>query len=161
MKSTRRTLSFCALTLIILCFLTSCAALSAGSFTLDLGGNYAFISDGRDKLIVLQDTDTTPGSIVGTGVIDTYVDQLAFDLHYICARQRTLKENGEVDRQTAPLYFVIATVSGEIFGPMTESEFSDRYAALGREEPPKWISTKDQPALIDRWEELNPGHRYE
>lgn len=161
MKPVRRVLSVFTLVLTVIFFLTACAALSAGAFTLNLAGDYVLVSDGGDKLILLQDTDTTAGSIIGTSVIDAYVDQVAFDHQYICAQQRELKENGEIDRRAAPLYCAIAVDSGEVLGPMSEAEFDQWYAALGREEPPEWISTTDQPALIARWEELNPGQSYE
>ena len=100
---------------------------------------------------------------IGHIVIPSYVDAVAFDQDYVFAQhlQKNKDQYPPISENSERSYYSIVIATGEVLGPMTEAEFEEWYAALGREEPPKWISTKNQPALIDRWEELNPGQSYE
>lgn len=139
-------------------FLCSCAGQL--DYRVKLGGSYEFSRSSTVGHCIILNTD----GYGGPHIVPPYVDKISFDHDYICAQQLELDKTQsppEVLQDAIPSYWVIIVAANEILGPMTEAEFDAWYATLGRSDPPQWISTNDQPALIDRWEELNPGQTYE
>lgn len=144
----------------ILFLFTGCAG--ASDFRVKLSGNYELWRSNvytRSIHYVADPLNPNDGYIV----VSSYVDRIAFDQEYIYVQklQPDDTQYPPVNEDSPRVFLAIAVESGNLTSYMTESEFSEWYAALGREVPPEWISTKDQPALIDRWEELNPGQSYE
>ena len=147
------------LSIFFILILSSCAPLN--DYAVKLVKNYEYCqASAYNKMICFVDPETPN---VGRIVVSSYVDRIAFDQEYIYVQklQPDDTQYPPVNEDSPRVFLVIAVESGNLTSNMTETEFNDWYAASGREEPPKWISTKDQPALIDRWEELNPGQRYE
>ena len=147
------TLSF----LLFLSILTACAGLS--DTETKLSGDYElWRMSSYGKKIVLRHNEYTASQ-----AIPAHVNLVAFDSDYIFAQQvyqnqqNSTTPNGGTDLD----YYTIVVATNEVIGPMTEAEFDAWYAALGREEPPQWISTDDHSALVDRREALHPGQAYE
>lgn len=161
MSSIRRTVSILSLLFAIILFSTSCSMWTAADTSINLAGKYYYVQNNATERVIFERNGSPRWDI---RIVDAYVDKVAFDHECIFAQQLELDDTqspADIKKGAVPAYYVILVESSEVLGPMTEAEFEEWYAALGREEPPKWISTKNQPALIDRWEELNPGQSYE
>ena len=157
MKRLFRPLIFLCLLMLFALPLSACAGL--GDYDIRLAGDYEiWRMSGWNRQIVLRVSETGANPVIGS-----YIDKVAFDNEYICAQKLEVdaRESPPVNENSARSYYVIVVESGEVLGPMTEAEFNDWYAALGRTDTPLWFDAGDEHALHDSWEELNPGQSYE
>lgn len=95
----------------------------------------------------------------GKQVIGAQIGSVYFDHRHLFATRHIQEKEGGQNKVTE--YWGIDVASGDVTGPMTKGEFDAWYPTLGRGDSPIWISAGNRSALIDRWEELNPGQTYE
>ena len=141
--------------ILLFIFLCGCAGLLDYDFTLP--GGYELVHTNA-KSITINQPHPDP-SYHGKIVIDSYVNQIAFDNEYIFAQRLDAPFDIETNRRTVdytspPEYYILVIGSGEVVGPFDESQFNAWYAELNRTSLPTWIPSTNQKALSEEMKAL-------
>lgn len=115
-----------------LLILTGCPGLA--DYSLDLPGNYSVVRTSAHEVKIAPRKDTSGW---GSEVIPTKVTEVAWNEHYILAKQLGLKEdpnshNGyQIPNESDVNYWILEIQSGKVFGPFDEEAFAKKRNELG------------------------------
>lgn len=133
---------------IIVLLLTSCPALS--DWLYELPNDYAISSNAYTTIDLAKIKSRYGDSCTLDIVVETYIDEFAYSERYIAVKQFDPEkldfENFNSNDFSAPLYYIVDTVSTNVYGPYeTKEMFETACAELDVGNLGNWICTRNNP----------------
>lgn len=76
-------------------------------------------------------------------IVGPYISLFAYNNNFIFLQQISALDNSEISDDLTPNYYLLAVDGGELYGPMSQTDFDTTCTDLGIEELPPWIDTAD------------------